>query len=331
VGAFLHISHPKQAFKRAGGVCYSAGVTSTLHRREFLRRLSAGTVIAAGGGAAGNSAGTPRSDLGPARRELAAQRKYDAHAHLGFGPGLRLPVAKLLHAADALGIGRLAVSIPSGPSPELVSAANDTVLRAMKEHPDRLIGQCCVNPHHGAAALEEVKRCLGEGMAGLGELYSYARADDPVFFPLVEYCIAQRASLMWHARADLALVRPGRASAAARTTTTAADLVALARRYPEATLIHGHLGGGGDWEHVCKTLRAVPSVFLDTSGSVSEDGMIDFAVQTLGAERLLFATDMNFETGVGKILAATLTPDQREAIFWRNFDGILRRRGLHAH
>lgn len=305
-------------------------MTTDLHRRDFLRRLGAGAVVAAGGKAAQGSAVAPRSVPAPALREFAAQRKCDAHAHLGFGPGLRLPVAKLLHAADALGIERLAVSIPSGPSPELVSAANDIVLRAIKDHPDRLIGQGCVNPHHGAAALEEVKRCLGAGMAGLGELYTYARADDPVFFPLVEYCIAQRASLMWHARADLALVRPGRASAAARTTTTAADLVALARRYPEATLIHGHLGGGGDWEHVCKTLRAAPSVFLDTSGSVSEDGMIDFAVRTLGAERLLFATDMNFETGVAKILGATLTPEQREAIFWRNFDDILRPRGLHA-
>lgn len=305
-------------------------MTNALPRREFLHRLGAGAAVAAAGRSVRGAVAATEPEPAAALRDFAAHRKCDAHAHLGFGPALRLPVAKLLHAADALGITRLAVSIPSGPSPDLVAAANTAVLRAVKDHPDRLIGQCCVNPHHGVAALEETKRCLGEGMAGLGELYAYAKADDPVFFPLVEYCIAQRAPLMWHARADLALVRPGRGAAGPRTTTVAADLVALARRYPEATLIHGHLGGGGDWEYVCKTLRAAPSVYLDTSGSVSEDGMIDFAVRTLGAERLLFATDMNFEAGVGKILSAALTPDQRDAIFWRNFDAILRPRGLHA-
>jgi hypothetical protein len=72
-------------------------------------------------------------------------------------------------------------------------------------------------------------------------------------------------------------------------------------------------------------------VYLDTSGSVTDDGMIELAVRELGVARLLFATDLNFESGVGKILAADLTEAQRRAIFWDNFNGILSKRGNHAN
>ncbi len=274
--------------------------------------------------------GATRLPVAPAVRGDGV-RLVDAHGHLGFGPDLRLPAERLLRAADAVGIERIAVSVPSGPQPHHVSAANDFVLAAMRAHPGRILGQCCVNPRFPAAALEEVRRCLGEGMSGLGELYTYAGADDPVWFPIVELCIAEKAPLLWHARADLGLVRPGHATGAPATTTTASHLVALARRYPEAILIHGHLGGGGDWEQVCKVLRPASSIYLDTSGSVSEPGMLEFALQQLGVERLLFATDANLEVNVARLFSANLTAAQRQQIGWENFNDILRQRGLHAH
>jgi uncharacterized protein len=88
--------------------------------------------------------------------------------------------------------------------------------------------------------------------------------------------------------------------------------------------------GGGDWEYMCKKLREAPSVFMDTSGGVADEGMIEFAVEHLSAERMLFATDMNFESGVGKILAADLTEAQRRQIFHGNFSAILKKRGVNV-
>ena len=37
---------------------------------------------------------------------------------------------------------------------------------------------------------------------------------------------------------------------------------------------------------------------------------------------------MTMEGGVGKILAAVLTADEKERIFWRNMQRILDRRGM---
>jgi predicted TIM-barrel fold metal-dependent hydrolase len=77
-------------------------------------------------------------------------------------------------------------------------------------------------------------------------------------------------------------------------------------------------------------LQKAPTLYLDTSGSVSDEGMIDMAVKYLGADRLLFATDMNYETGVGKIMWADLSESDRKKIFFENFNNLLRKAGNHA-
>ena len=56
-----------------------------------------------------------------------------------------------------------------------------------------------------------------------------------------------------------------------------------------------------------------------------EDDAIGDGAKALGHERMLFATDMTMEGGVGKILSADLTPTQREDIFWRNLQRLLDR------
>ena len=74
-----------------------------------------------------------------------------------------------------------------------------------------------------------------------------------------------------------------------------------------------------------------PSIFIDTSGSVTDEAMVDFALKYLGEDRILFGTDLNFETGVGKILAANLTERQRQKIFFENYNNLLRKAGNHVN
>jgi predicted TIM-barrel fold metal-dependent hydrolase len=95
-------------------------------------------------------------------------------------------------------------------------------------------------------------------------------------------------------------------------------------------IIHGHIGGGGVWEYACKVLRDAPSIYVDTSGSVCDEGMLDMAIQYIGVERLLFATDVNFESGVGKIMWANLNEVERKKIFFDNFNNILKKAGNHV-
>jgi predicted TIM-barrel fold metal-dependent hydrolase len=293
---------------------------SKINRRTFLASAGAAPVLAGWKPA-------PKPDrVYDVRAAIHRFRKLDSHNHIFVEP------REVIAAADRLEIEKVAISFPiTNPrqevTPEVFRACNDRVLKAMKDFPGRFLGQCYINPHYQREALEEITRCLDAGMIGLGELYIQVRINDPQYFPIFEKCIELKAPLMCHGGLSRKDFRPPDIPGSSR----ADDFVEAARRYPEAMLIYGHIGGGGDWEFACKVLRSAPTVFADTSGSVTDEGLVDFAVKCLGVHRLLFATDMNYETGVGKILAANLTDDERHQIFFANFNEILRKRSNHAN
>lgn len=252
--------------------------------------------------------------------------RLDCHSHISSSAlfdGLTLE--GLIDMADRLSIDQLCCSLPvvTGlPAPELVRECNDAVFAAMRAFPDRILGYCYVNPGYGRESLEEIDRCLGElGMIGI-KLYRQYKANDPVVFPVIEKAVAMGVPVLWHAGNQTSLIR-GHPDPADKNTSHAGDIAELARRYPEAILIEGHIGGGGDWEWAIRQLRYVPNVYLDTSGSVIDSGMIEMAVRELGAERLLFGTDMTMEGGVGKLLSADLRDEQRDAIFGHNMQCLL--------
>lgn len=203
-------------------------------------------------------------------------------------------------------------------------AANDYVLEASKRYPDFLLGQCFINPGYARDAQDEITRCIVDGgMIGV-KLYNQYVINEPVQFPVIERCIELGVPILMHAGHP---TDPEDIASQPRISS-GERFVEVAKRYPEALLICGHIGGGGDWEWQIKALREAPSVYLDTSGSVIDAGMIERCVRDLGAERLLFATDTSEERGIGKLLDADITERQRAMIFGENFQKILARRRI---
>jgi predicted TIM-barrel fold metal-dependent hydrolase len=291
-----------------------------LNRREFLAgTLAAGTMATRTDPASGVAAqGEPRT------KDLV----IDCHAHLNFrtSPADEGNEAAVLDAADRLGIDRLCCSIlPGRPATvEGFQTANRVMAAAHKRHPDRFLGYCFVNPGRGRAALEEVRRCLDlPGFIGV-KLYNEHLCTDPVVYPLVELTIELRVPILHHAgHSHYPVTQQPNMSGAGH-------LAELAGRYPEAKLICGHIGGGGDWEWSIKALRHARTVYLDTSGSVTDEAMIDMAVKVLGADRLLFGCDTSWTAGVGKIRAAQLTAAERSKILGGNMGRLLDQRGTRA-
>jgi len=252
--------------------------------------------------------------------------RIDCHSHVAPSPLSKGWTNKeLIEAADKLGIDILCCSTPitrGMPTPEMVREANNITLRAMREYPDRILGYCFVNPGYLRESIKELERCIvGEGMIGI-KLYNQYFANEPVVFPIIEKAIEWGVPVLIHA---------GHATdeATRRSQPRLSDgyhIAELGIRYPNAIIIEGHIGGGGDWEWSIKAIRKVQNVYLDTSGSVVDEGMIEMAVDMLGAERVLFGTDLTMEGGVGKILGANLTDEERELIFWRNMKRILEMR-----
>jgi predicted TIM-barrel fold metal-dependent hydrolase len=307
-----------------------------LARRSFLKRAAAAGLGVAGLAGAPASAAAGTAPAGSGARGAAglpenwrALRKFDVHNHV-FLSGRRggsdwSDVDNLIEAAGVLGIERLFCSRPITAGVmaniEAVREANDSVIAAMRRHPRQIFGYGFVQPGNGAAALAEIDRCLDAGMIGI-KLYNQFKYTDPAVYPVAEKCIQRGIPFLGHS----AFLTDPKTLALQPKTSHALDFCALSQRYPELILIMGHVNGGGDWEWAIKGLRECPNVYIDTSGSVLEEGTIESCVQQLGAGRVLFATDATMEGCVGKMLSAEITPAQREDIFWRNFQRILDRR-----
>jgi len=221
----------------------------------------------------------------------------------------------LIEAADALGIDVVVCSClaPRPSTPETFRAANDRMIEAVRRFKGRVWGYAYVNPGYGKEAVAEIERCLRhEDMVGV-KLYNEYKCTDPAVRPVIEKCIELDVPILHH-QGHCTDALPGQPF-----ISDAGDLAALANKYPEAKLIIGHIGGGGDWEWCVRAASAAPTLYADTSGSVVDEGLIEMAVKWMGAERLLFACDGSMCAGVGKLRGAQISPDGRRKILGENF------------
>lgn len=268
-------------------------------------------------------------------KEVARYRKIDAHAHVGFAPG---DEEQQLDFADRLGIEKLCISRPitnfsgtESEGPEEVRSSNDRVLRAVKQYPDRFIGYLTLNPVHQKESLEEISRCVDQGMAGY-KGYTQVKINHPLYYPIIERLIDLKMIILMHGFCQLGLggYRMKYDIGKAPHTSIPEDFVDIAARYPEAMFQYAHIGGGSDWEYACKSFRNSPNIYVDTAGSNNEEQMVDFALACLGEDRLLYGSDGSYYQGIGKILAANPTESQRRKIFFENLNTILRQSGHHV-
>ncbi|MGV3504507.1 MAG: amidohydrolase family protein [Adhaeribacter sp.] len=261
--------------------------------------------------------------------EVMKYRKIDAHAHI-WDADHGAPEMQI-ELADRLNMEKLFISAPvtRGPAPqEEIRKANDTVLKAVKMFPDRFVGQMTLNVRHQKESLEEIKRCIGEGMVGL-KLYTQVKLNDPLFYPIVEKFIDLKMVILMHVGIGKARVKFNPREP--ENVSIPEYFVDMAKRYPEAMFQLAHIGGGIDWEDACKALQHSPNVYVDTSGSNNEASMVDFAIKYLGEDRLLFGCDNSFYQAIGHVLASNLTEKQKHKLFFENYNNILRKSGHHVH
>lgn len=238
----------------------------------------------------------------------------DVHAHLWLGPSLEQNEREILRAMDRYEIARVCVSTLEGerlrPDSDLIRRCNDATERFLKQD-KRLRGYCYVNPGN-PDVLEELKRGYDTpGMCGV-KLWVSHYCSDPAVFPVVEFCVERGWPVLIHSFYKAVGQLPNE--------TTGVHVAQLARRYPQAKLIMAHLGA--NCYDGIKAVRDCTNVMVDISGTICRRDDVDYTVECIGADRVLFGTDMpspgNFLANVGRVLEADLTEEQREKIFWKN-------------
>lgn len=315
-----------------------------MNRRKFVTNTASATtgiLLGALSGKAGDeagskSAGTYKQSVEKQKfdlmNEVRKYRKIDTHAHIYFSdnsPREQLEFGERLHI-DKQVISRYLDVMPG--TPEQFRKYNDLTIKAMKAYPDRLLGGFLINPAYKQESLDEIKRCTDAGMIGTGELYYQVKINDPRYYPIIEKLIDLKMIIFSHAECQIGVggYRMKYNGKKQPNTTIPEDFVDIAIRYPEGIFHYAHIGGGGDWEYMCKMLADSPNVYVDTSGSNNCENLIDFAVETLGEDRLFFGSDNSYYQSVGKILASNLTDRQKQKIFFDNYNNVLKRGGRHV-
>jgi uncharacterized protein len=217
-----------------------------------------------------------------------------------------------VHVASVLGSWG-ATSPIYFPSPSDIEYGNAFLRQLQRTHPGRVRGYAVVNPNFTDHALAELTRCLDAGMIGI-KLAASRRADDPLLDPICRVAAERGVPVLHHIWQHRRREYPG------QEASDAAELVALARRHPTVNFILAHISGGGDWIRSLASVRDVPNVLVDLSGSGVDGGMLEQCREAVGVERLLWGCDITLDTGWAKLryLEHILSAPELELVRWRN-------------
>jgi len=256
---------------------------------------------------------------------------WDLHCHLsgvsGVTPDQR--IAELMRYADRMGIERLVffMGFPwsKDPGPDEFRRQNDQVLQALSHWHDRAFGFAYLNPKHVDASLKEMDRCIRDGpMVGI-KLWVAMKCNHENLDPIVRRATRLKALVYQHTWQKTNANLDGE--------STPSDLVELAARHPSTPIICGH--SGGNWELGIRAIRGLKNVSIGTGGSDPTAGFTEMAVRELGANRVLYGSDIggrSFATQLAKVSGADISADAKRLILGQNLKRmmtpILREKGV---
>jgi predicted TIM-barrel fold metal-dependent hydrolase len=220
---------------------------------------------------------------------------------------------RMVLLGDVLGYGY-------DPPIEKVRLVNDQTFDLVAAHPDFLFGFCFVNPLNDPRdSIRELERCRARGARG-AKMEVSTLASDHRLDPIMEHLRRMHLPLLHHSWNTFSM---GKTAVADCYQSDPDDIAELAARFPDVTIIAAHLRPGtvrGVW-----AVRRHRNVVYDTSGGQPTAEVLEDAVRLLGAERVVYGSDVIFPSG-GRDVAvaraciddARITDRQREMILGEN-------------
>ncbi len=243
---------------------------------------------------------------------------FDFHVHLLGQPGLDgefLQFARehrMRFATSCLGP---AGSMLAYPTFEQCVQANDMVLDQMRANPGLVYGFCYVRQDHEQQAIDEIRRCKAAGMVGV-KLWVALKVNDPRTYAIAETAIELGMPVLIHSYL--------RWEEILKDESKPDEICVLARRYPELKIIMAHMALR--WREGCDAVADCPNIYVDTSGMDPELGSVEYAVQKLGVERVLYGSDApgrDVLCQIGRVMAADISEEDRVKILRANSERLL--------
>ncbi len=204
----------------------------------------------------------------------------DFHAHVDEAPafGWFDPPEKLIPLLDEAKVERAVVMSYRDASAD-DPAPLHYVADAVSAHPERLVGFARLRPSADDSAVDLLRHAVTElGFVGL-KLHPVSTFQPPAGAATVR---------LTRAAADLGV--PVLFHCGDEGMTTPSAIEGLARAVPEARIVLGHMGGYFHAEEAIAVARRNPGILLETSATPYPDRIRE-AVETLGADRVLFGSD----------------------------------------
>ena len=211
-------------------------------------------------------------------------------------------------------------------SPEDQTRANDWMLDFATRQAPKVHAFVAVNPNFTAHALAEIERGMARGAIGI-KLAAGRRAHDPLVDEIAAAAAHFGVPILQHVWQHRRRDWPN------QDASDGIDVAVIAQRHPRTTFLLAHLGGGGDWAHTLPAVQPFRNIVMDLSGSGIDRGMIDEALRSVGAQRLLWAADLTLCTALTKLRALPFTgasDDDIADMRWRNAVRIFRRGAFDA-
>lgn len=203
------------------------------------------------------------------------------------------------------------------PEPEQVRIINDETIRQVRRFPGILWGFCHLNPQHPPEFQRaELDRCVrGAGLKGI-KLEICVNARDSRLDPIMRAAAELRIPVLHHSWYKTVQKY--------EDESDPSDIAHLARRFPEVTIVMAHLTGGGF--RGVQDIKPCPNVIVDTSGSQPVAGMVEYAVAELGADRVVYGSDVpgrDYSAQLGRIWGARIRESERRKILCGNTERLL--------
>lgn len=154
---------------------------------------------------------------------------------------------------------------------------NDYVVEAQKNHPDRFIGYCMVNPREKNAK-DTLKKYLELGLKGLKlhpRLHGYQLGDHTLVDPLMEVCSEYKVPMFSHGGSE--------------ENDHPFYFEEIARSFPDVKVILGHMCALNYCDDAIAVAQRNANVYLDTS--TAELFSVKAAIKKVGPEKILMSTD----------------------------------------
>lgn len=216
---------------------------------------------------------------------------------------------QMLHDMDAAGVERVVLVGEYFRQHANCVHRNNQAIELARRWPERVLAMATIQPNAGQAALDELERCLENGLIGVGELNPYAqgfRLDGAAFTAVCQTCIQHNIPINLHVSEEVGGYYLG------KSTTPLRHYYELACRFPDLKLILAHWGGGLFlYELMPKVRRQLRNVWYDTAATpllYPVDKIFRTALTCIDHRKLLYGSDYPLLIYPRKMTEADLRP-----------------------